>query len=74
VLAQRGDEAVCELAADGLLETLESRLLGSPLRLHERSDVIEDALGGSGSYFCEYGGTHESGIGNAPPPADPWRE
>ena len=32
LLAQGSDEAVCEVAAERLLEALESGLLGSPLR------------------------------------------
>ena len=74
LFAQRGYEAVREVTADRLFETLQGRLLGSPLRGSEGRDVREDSRRGRGSDLCEYGGTHGTGIGTRSLLFDPWRE
>ena len=74
LFAQRGHEAVREVPANRLFETLEGRLPGSPLWSSEGADVREDPRRGRWSDRCEHGGTHGTGIGTRSRPFDPWWE
>ena len=71
---EAGYEAVREVTADRLFETLQSRLPGGLLWSSEGSDVREDPRRGRRSDFREYGGTHGTSIGARSHSCDPWRE
>jgi hypothetical protein len=73
LLTQRGDESICEVSADRLLQALESRLLANVIG-DESGHVRKDTSRGRGSDLCEHGGAHATGIGVCRVLSDPWRE
>jgi hypothetical protein len=74
--AESGDEAVCELLTQHLLEALESRHARrcSLDWISERSDIGQKSEGPLWSHLADRGGLHETKIGDEIAPRDPWRE
>jgi len=72
--AERGDEAIREIASERCLETIESGRLGDRFFLGDRADDSEETRRTGRGDLREDGGTHVSDIGSSALRADPWRE